>query len=1020
MVHLHFAPSTSSEGDLGAHDAHRIRRRYIGPLPKQTVLNPTGKKRKTRSDTRFADLEDGDGLKDAIRALALDFFLRHGGAPEQWGEEQAQSVREEMYRRWRQSEWGRSLRQRKDASADRYWVGTSFDVGVFLGVDILDKTSRIGVASSTSVVPGSASKHVPASTGVETFVTAPSQFIATRQETSGTAATQASRQELDRVVTRPALSVEDETGSAADSSTALLSPTPAGPSRLISAQSELPLPSSETPLSDSRIPNGTLGNGVMDDKGKDKQMHVHYSESEPAPPLEVLTRTGEAVENTSAGAAQQTDLSAQVSWGDVIMRDRMLVRFSHSEGESLPSNFGEWHNRTTGHLYNEDWAEYIVIWRKDRLELYKGHTMPGKDWVLGHLKLVFVVPLDASNTRLSLYSFVDLTFCIVCAPAPLKHRSKRRWLYGSRKGLNIFVFKVRSRSRATDWLWHLWRHLGNALPDFLEVQSPALETRIKIDMPGSEGKDVAGAYAVFSPQNILQLCQEHLMKTTEYQGLLGARLAAGAELALAWRSGTNLDWVWQLEDVRGHPRKWAVLAGLTLNQRGKPAHLEVCLKEHLPTRLHLRDGTRLDEPPAVEGYLERIRPNSQLRQSLYLTTHDGYLFTLQPVHAHHPPPPGVVPSETDPEALWQDEVRRGAQQVLRATGMMDLRSIVAVRRAFQLVPSRTDEVPERDGGMPEWDETVEFWHAVERTDGDDEDLGGEAGLAKCSMQERPRLRMRRSFEFLLTTGNVVRFEAYSCQTALEWIVRLRPLISFWRKWHHASARQEMELAHLSTGRARITPLTHVFEDLDEGPEPTPDPDAPIPELSSLFNWSVLEGCRPIVKCGKLFARKGFKGQYQHVQLVLVQGNLVQFRMTGRKSLHHRRDRLINLLDASVVSGYLAAQYLPEGEYDPDAPRIARRYQDGLETDDGDEDTLFMLWHRTVKSGADEIEHIRQAAGEAAPSLKMKRKLAVFRTRSKLERDAWVWAINAEIEKVVRATTEREERIREAGNVPVVH
>ena len=149
----------------------------------------------------------------------------------------------------------------------------------------------------------------------------------------------------------------------------------------------------------------------------------------------------------------------------------------------------------------------------------------------------------------------------------------------------------------------------------------------------------------------------------------------------------------------------------------------------------------------------------------------------------------------------------------------------------------------------------------------------------------------------------------------------------------------------------------------------------------------------------------------------MQGNLIQYRMAGRKTLHHRRDRLINLLDASVISGYLAAQYLPEGEYDPDAPRVARRYADGLETDDGAEDTLFMLWYRTTSSGGDEIERIHQAASESAPPLKMKRKLAIFRTRSKLERDTWVWAINVEIEKVVRTTAEREERIREAGNIP---
>ena len=85
----------------------------------------------------------------------------------------------------------------------------------------------------------------------------------------------------------------------------------------------------------------------------------------------------------------------------------------------------------------------------------------------------------------------------------------------------------------------------------------------------------------------------------------------------------------------------------------------------MPTRLHLRDGTRLDEPPAVEGYVERIRPNSQLRQALYLTTHNGYLFTLLPAHAHHPPPPGFAAPNRG-----VGEVRRGAAQILRATGML--------------------------------------------------------------------------------------------------------------------------------------------------------------------------------------------------------------------------------------------------------------------------------------------------------------------------------------------------------------
>lgn len=153
---------------------------------------------------------------------------------------------------------------------------------------------------------------------------------------------------------------------------------------------------------------------------------------------------------------------------------------------------------------------------------------------------------------------------------------------------------------------------------------------------------------------------------------------------------------------------------------------------------------------------------------------------------------------------------------------------------------------------------------------------------------------------------------------------------------------------------------------------------------------------------------------RHLQLVLISGHLVQFHITGRTSLHHRKDRVLDLLDAYVCSGYLAAQHLPEGQYDANAAPVARRYQDGLETDDGEEDTLFVLWYRKVRGGAAGVR--RNNSGADVPPLGAKRKVAVFRTRSKLERDVWVCAINVEIEKVVRASREREEAVRQAGQL----
>ena len=160
-------------------------------------------------------------------------------------------------------------------------------------------------------------------------------------------------------------------------------------------------------------------------------------------------------------------------------------------------------------------------------------------------------------------------------------------------------------------------------------------------------------------------------------------------------------------------------------------------------------------------------------------------------------------------------------------------------------------------------------------------------------------------------------------------------------------------------------------------------------------------------------------------MFLTSGHLVQYNITPKSSLHHRRSKKINLLDAYVTSGYLAALQLPEGQYSAAATSVPRRYQDGLEADDPEEDILFMIWHRPqapVVEGSPAVTPLAKGKGKSdhspggVPSLSAKRKLVVFRTRSKLERDAWCWAINAEIEKLVRAASQREERLREFGGL----
>jgi hypothetical protein len=140
---------------------------------------------------------------------------------------------------------------------------------------------------------------------------------------------------------------------------------------------------------------------------------------------------------------------------------------------------------------------------------------------------------------------------------------------------------------------------------------------------------------------------------------------------------------------------------------------------------------------------------------VYLSTHDGNLFLITAGKSHPPPPPGLqlaaVPGTDDVSAyLKRTEVIRGEEQILSALGVWDLREILAVRRAFQPIVSHEHTVEPPDG------EDAEESVRVEWTESDAEDDGGEDGLIKS--MDYIRTKMMRSFELLLTSGRVVRFE----------------------------------------------------------------------------------------------------------------------------------------------------------------------------------------------------------------------------------------------------------------------
>lgn len=104
------------------------------------------------------------------------------------------------------------------------------------------------------------------------------------------------------------------------------------------------------------------------------------------------------------------------------------------------------------------------------------------------------------------------------------------------------------------------REMDGKLPPFIEVRSPVIDTRLKIDIPEGAG----GGF--FCQENLVALCTRALRTVRDWDAIIKKRLADGAHMELAWRLDANLDWVWWLDDINGNPRSWAVLAGLALNQ----------------------------------------------------------------------------------------------------------------------------------------------------------------------------------------------------------------------------------------------------------------------------------------------------------------------------------------------------------------------------------------------------------------------------------------------------------------------
>lgn len=512
------------------------------------------------------------------------------------------------------------------------------------------------------------------------------------------------------------------------------------------------------------------------------------------------------------------------------------------------------------------------------------------------------MPLTAPTT-LSVFNKTDMTLALVCPWSTIVHNTARHmdrslrhqtsvWdrarhsrvadgLHMGRHGSAVFLISFGERSRALDWHWYMTGQLGVRLPRNIDIRVPILEQTLRMAVPEEPSS------ASFNSSAILRTVWKELMSNTKQKHLM-RELGSVPELKLAWKEiEPTLDWVCWDTTVTDRPREWALLASFAQGLAGQnKSTLQVRDATHHGFRVRLEDGTMLAEPSSVEGYLRRHKSEVGPKEDVYLCIADGHCFISSANGATPPLLPrrkGSSPAELFPDLhkkFLEGEHRRIASFVESSAGCIDLSRVASVKLKQPteltdgldeppLAPHETNFTTHPEGEGPPPPDTAkprsksisnaEATRKLEPLDINIPPPKRAATFTHTPVEPKKRSsaltplpkegkKAEREFEVALKAGHVVTFEAHTPAIAAEWVARLTELVRYWSLRRRVDARLAMDVVQLHMGREAF-----VGQALDLSTETT---------LNQLWNWCVIDGCRPVTHSGRVYVRRSKWGKFR--------------------------------------------------------------------------------------------------------------------------------------------------------------
>ncbi|CAG8520002.1 7697_t:CDS:2 [Funneliformis mosseae] len=510
---------------------------------------------------------------------------------------------------------------------------------------------------------------------------------------------------------------------------------------------------------------------------------------------------------------------------------------------------------------------------------------------------------------------------------------------GSGMKLKVFVLNPKTIEQSVEWYRILYATLGEQSVNTMPSLCEVYvpDFDVHVRIPLEERDQ---AYNI-TAEDITKLVLDELSGEPEWEDVLFEWLKS-CDLRLCWKRYDRLEWiVWEK------------------NEEGKTHQLQLRPTEHYPTSVHLKDGTILNPfaaspppPPPPPPSVPTLNSDEERQQ------------TAQPlIYSVAPLPQGQCGGHID--NFMKADAKRRVKQIKNAIGFINLADVVEVKFADK----------------------------------------GHLGIIEVENHER-------YFDLVLNNGTVITLQTYSRQTLDEWIKRLDELIKYWK------ARLISDV-HTRINMFKVNVDYHQEDDDNASQDGIHSHWNNFHSYvnTAIWHWCILNGCRGITKGGLLYHKTHLRGTFQNYHHILIRGHLLYYNLYTRSSLSgtakrqnfHKRRGCIHLTDCYVYSGGITENdllYSSSSRYnisDNGTHKLPRIYPDGMYCFDDDEECTFVIWQGEQKYclERDKEKSRNSICLKKTTTLDRPGNIWVFRARSRIEREEWVWAINVEIERALK-------------------